>query len=113
MVMVFLALLEYGLILWIKFKHFNGFVIHGQVQTTPDLTSTKSQDTCLNNWKENDMKNIQMSSIHTLQNTPQRSTFNVRIIDKFSIIVFPLSFVVFNIVYWGIYVVHNIQFSKF
>ena len=100
MVMVFLALLEYGLILWIKFRRINGFVKHGEMQRTPDMSSTKIQHTYPNNWTENDVNPIQTSSIRTLQ----CSTFNERILDKISTIVFPLSFVVFNIVYWSIYI---------
>ena len=102
--MVFLALLEYGLILWIKFRRINGFVCQGQMETTPDSTSTKSQRTYQNNWIEHDRKSIQTPSVQTPQSMLQSSTFNERIIDKISIIAFPLSFVVFNIVYWSLYI---------
>jgi hypothetical protein len=103
-VMVFLALLEYGLILWIKFKRINGFKSNCLMQTKPDSASTKIQHPYQNERTEIDMKNVHNSSIQTPQSTEQCSTFNERIIDKIAIIVFPISFVVFNIVHWITYI---------
>ena len=74
------------------------------MQTKTDSTSTKVQDTYQNNEIENDMNNVQNSSIQTPKSIIQCSTFNERIIDKISIIVFPITFVVFNIVYWIVYI---------
>ena len=108
-VMVFLALLEYGLILWIKFSHINGLPKYHQMQRRSDsacsenTTSTKIKHTYKSNWTENNMQSDQKSNICTDQSKPQNRISRERMIDKISIIVFPLSFVVFNIMYWFMY----------
>ena len=73
------------------------------MQPNADSACTKIQRLYQNELR-NDMKIVQKSGIRTPQSTLQHSILNERIIDKISIIIFPFSFVVFNVTYWIIYI---------
>ena len=107
--MVFLALLEYGLILWIKCQRKHGFVPISPSSENEDSdntkhTASKASNAIFHNTKKKNRMDIISKNTIRISNTTavirNLGSFDVKIIDKISIILFPLSFVVFNVLYW-------------
>ena len=109
-VMVFLALLEYGLILWMRCNRNHGFTnkpINNLNTTEKHLVnkersrSAKSIKTATNKWIVDNYDSHLRENIHSSQYVDeQNETNNEKLLDKISIIIFPTSFIAFNIWYW-------------
>ena len=105
--MVFFALLEYGLILWIRFGRkygYNWWIFNesgeGKIRNS---RGKMNKLRCGNICKINDFNDILK---HTIQESGRKDSqeinqrFDEKTIDKFCITMFPLSFAVFNMIYW-------------
>ena len=109
-VMVFLALLEYGLILWMRCNRNHCFTnkpINNLNTTEKHLVnkersrSAKSIKTATNKWMVDNYDSHLRENIHSSQYMEeQNETSNEKLLDKISIIIFPTSFIAFNIWYW-------------
>ena len=106
--MVFMALLEYGLILWMRFDSWTNIFTNRNGKTTEKAKSNKSKQsltTSLSAIKNNWTLDKDEACLKTIYNTHQnkdieRERYREKLFDKISIIVFPTTFVVFNIWYW-------------
>ena len=106
--MVFMALLEYGLILWMRFDSWTNIFTNRNGKTTEKAKSNKSKQsltTSLSAIKNNWTLDKDEACLNTIYNTHQnkdieRERYREKLFDKISIIVFPTTFVVFNIWYW-------------
>ena len=105
--MVFSALMEYGLILWIKFYGYKKIVANCPPNENEHFCKCKilhsTDHVGGNDWTRNevgDILNNEMSNSTNNVRTTPIERFDVKTIDKVSIIIFPISFIVFNIVYW-------------
>ena len=90
-VMVFFALLEYGLILWIRFVRKNGNV--SQVFDADNKRKSRNSIKSVNHMhasKETDKTGV----VDPIYRIDEKS------IDQICITIFPLSFAIFNIMYW-------------
>ena len=108
--MVFLALLEYGLILWMRCNRNQGCTnkpINNLNTTETHITnkdrsrSAKSIKNPTNKWMVDNDDSYSRNNIHSNQYMNERNeTSNEKLLDKISIIIFPTSFIAFNIWYW-------------
>ena len=89
--MVFFALLEYGLILWIRFGRKNGSI--SQVFDAANKSKKRDSIKYVNHMhesKEADKTGV----VKPIYRIDEKS------IDQICITIFPLSFAIFNIIYW-------------
>ena len=104
--MVFMALLEYGLILWMRFDSWTNICTQ-QNGKAPEKTKLNQNKHCssFSTIKNNRTVDKDESCPKMISSTPQnkdieRERYREKLLDKISIIVFPTAFFVFNIWYW-------------
>ena len=107
--MVFLALLEYGLILWMRCKPKHGLTNKTHQPAIPNFAnqerpaSANNKTATRNKWV---VEKSEINSKNTFNFNPNWDNRendypnNETILDQISIIIFPTSFIAFNIWYW-------------
>ena len=108
--MVFLALLEYGLILWMRCNRGQLFKNKTSKDSTKNMpsqdrqSSAKSSAAIKSSWTVDKMDSGMKEPLDTLQNNGrEQERYHEKLFDKISIIIFPTSFLAFNIWYWFTY----------
>ena len=108
-VMVFSALAEYGLILWIKFHDDRMNTLYSLNKTkysgeSRQFPPAKKYSSSVNAWVKDENENTQNTNNAPNNDSHFRiKTFDLRKIDRISLIIFPFFFVIFNVVYWSIF----------
>ena len=113
---VFLALSEYGLILFIKFQRGRSLskstcLNHQSQKIKLDVRPKGSKSGYVDNLSRNELKNngtdngLDRSVIQTSNDATNRcgQCVDLTKIDIVSMVVFPTSFLVFNVVYWSMF----------
>ena len=97
--MVFFALLEYGLILWIRFSRKNGNISQvfdaANKRKSRDSIKSVNRTQWTNTCHMHESKEIDKTGVVApIYRIDEKS------IDQICITIFPLSFAIFNIIYW-------------
>ena len=106
--MVFMALLEYGLILWMRFDSWTNIFTNRNGKATEKTKLNQSKQSSAtsisnikNNWTLDEDDACPKTICSTHQNKDiERERYREKLFDKISMIVFPTTFFVFNIWYW-------------